>query len=93
MAKTIGFYLNFNLNLQRLSTALRCIKENSQLGHDDLAKCMGVNRPVAEGFSAWLTHTGLAITGASEKARSLTYRNAVSVSRMASAMGAPNTID
>lgn len=74
MAKTIGFYQNFNLNLQRLSTALRCITENPQLRHDDLAKHMGVNRPVAEGFSAWLTHTGLATITASEKNRPLIYQ-------------------
>lgn len=74
MAKTIGFYQNFNLNLQRLSTALQCIKETPKLSHDELANHMGVNRPVAEGFSAWLTHTGLAIIDVSQPSRSLTYR-------------------
>lgn len=60
MAKTIGFYQNFSLDLKRLSTALQCVQAQSELGHDALAQCMGVNRPVAEGFSAWLRHTGLA---------------------------------
>jgi hypothetical protein len=60
LAKTIGFYQNFNLDLKRLSTALQCVEAQSELGHDALAQCMGVNRPVAEGFSAWLRHTGLA---------------------------------
>ncbi len=59
MAQTIGFYQNFNLDLKRLSTALQCVQASPELNHDDLAKCMGVNRPVAVGFSAWLRHTGL----------------------------------
>ncbi len=61
MAKTLGFYQNFNLTLQRLGSALRCVQENPQASHNDLAECMGVNTPVAEGFSGWLTHTGLTI--------------------------------
>lgn len=61
MAKNIGFYQNSNLTLDRLSSALRCIKANPQVSQIELAECMSVNKPVAEGFSAWLTHTGLAI--------------------------------
>lgn len=61
MAKNIGFYQNFNLTLDRLSSALRCVQTNPQVSHIELAECMSVNNPVAEGFSAWLTHTGLAI--------------------------------
>ncbi len=59
VAKTLGFYQNFNLTLERLSSALRCIQANPQANQSELAECMGVNRPVAESFSAWLTHTGL----------------------------------
>jgi hypothetical protein len=59
MAKTIGFYQNFHLDLQRLSNALRCIQHDSEMGHAALAQCMSVNVPVAEGFSSWLRHTGL----------------------------------
>ena len=72
MAKTIGFYQNFNLDLKRLSAALQCVEVQPELGHDALAQCMGVNRPVAEGFSAWLRHTGLA-TFASSKQRQKAY--------------------
>jgi hypothetical protein len=61
MAKTIGFYQNFNLDLQRLSHALRCIQQDPEMSHAALAQCMSVNQPVAEGFSAWLRHTGLAV--------------------------------
>ncbi|HEY9608976.1 DUF4007 family protein [Allocoleopsis sp.] len=74
MAKTIGFYQNFNLDLKRLSTALLCVQANPELGHDALAQCMGVNRPVAEGFSAWLRHTGLAtLHHGEQRQRVLTY--------------------
>lgn len=61
MAKTLGFYQNFNLDLQRLSNALRCIQQDPDMSHATLAQCMSVNQPVAEGFSAWLRHTGFAI--------------------------------
>lgn len=60
MAKTIGFYQNFNLDLQRLSSALGCIQNDPEMGHLALAQCMSVNEPVAEAFSSWLRHTGLA---------------------------------
>jgi len=60
MGKTMGFYQNFNLDLQRLGRALSCIHADHEMGHAALAQCMGVNQPVAEGFSAWLRHTGLA---------------------------------
>jgi hypothetical protein len=74
LAKTIGFYQNFNLDLKRLSTALQCVQAQSEQGHDALAQCMGVNRPVAEGFSAWLRHTGLATLHSGEqRQRTLTY--------------------
>jgi hypothetical protein len=59
LAKTLGFYGNFNLNLQRLSRALACIQESPALTQKELANCMGVNQPVAGGFSHWLRHTGL----------------------------------
>jgi len=62
MAKTIGFYQNFNLDLQRLSNALRCVQSDPEMGHSALAHCMSVNAPVAEGFSSWLRHAGLTIT-------------------------------
>jgi len=61
MAKTLGFYQNFNLTLQRLGSALRCVQKNPQASRSNLAECMGVNTPVAEGFTGWLTHTGLTI--------------------------------
>ncbi len=60
MAKTVGFYQNFKLDLERLSNALRCIQADPEISHSALAQCMSVNEPVAEGFSAWLRHTGLA---------------------------------
>jgi hypothetical protein len=63
LAKTIGFYQNFNLDLKRLSAILQCVEAQPGLGHDALAQCMGVNHPVVEGFSAWLRHTGLATLG------------------------------
>ncbi len=59
MAKTIGFYQNFHLDLQRLSNALRCIQYDPEMNYTTLAQCMSVNVPVAEGFSSWLRHTGL----------------------------------
>ncbi len=62
MAKTLGFYQNFNLDLQRLSKALRCVQSEPEMGHSMLANCMSANQPVAEGFAAWLRHTGLVIT-------------------------------
>jgi len=61
MGKTMGFYQNFNLDLQRLSRALRCIQSKPEMSHIALAQGMGVNQPVAEGYSSWLRHTGLAI--------------------------------
>lgn len=74
MAKNIGFYQNFNLTLDRLSSALRCVQSNPQVSHIELAECMSVNRPIGEGFSAWLTHTGLTTTQAGGKGEALTYR-------------------
>jgi hypothetical protein len=75
LAKTIGFYQNFNLDLKRLSTALQCVQAEPEQGHDALAQCMGVNRPVAEGFSAWLRHTGLAtFHPVEQRQRKLTYK-------------------
>lgn len=62
MGKTLGFYQNFSLDLHRLSTALRCIQADPEMNQNALAQCMGVNQPVAEGFSAWLRHIGLATT-------------------------------
>ncbi|GER89762.1 hypothetical protein KDW_39240 [Dictyobacter vulcani] len=59
MGKTMGFFQNFSLDLQRLSSALNYVQNNPQTSHEDLARSMSVNRPVAEGFSAWLRHTGL----------------------------------
>jgi hypothetical protein len=70
MGKTIGFYQNFNLDLHRLSTALRCIQSDPEMGQNALAQCMGVNQPVAEGFSAWLRHTGLATIQSINKPKS-----------------------
>jgi hypothetical protein len=63
MAKTLGFYQYFNLDLQRLSSALRCIQQDPEMSHTELARCMSVNRAVAYGFSVWLHHTGLACKG------------------------------
>lgn len=60
MGRTVGFYQNFNLDLQRLSKALRCVEQQGAMGYEELAECMGVNRPVAEGYSGWLRHAGLA---------------------------------
>lgn len=60
MGKTMGFYQNFSLDLQRLSRALSCIQAGPEMGHTALAQCMSENQPVAEGFSGWLRHTGLA---------------------------------
>lgn len=70
MGKTLGFYQNFNLDLHRLSTALRCIQADPEMGQNALAQCMGVNQPVAEGFSAWLRHTGLATIQSFNKPKS-----------------------
>ncbi len=71
MGKTLGFYQNFNLDLHRLSTALRCIQADPEMGQNALAGCMGVNQPVAEGFSAWLRHTGLATTRTINKPKTI----------------------
>jgi len=60
MGKTMGFYQNFSLDLQRLSRALSCIQADPEMSHTALAQCMSENQPVAEGFSGWLRHTGLA---------------------------------
>lgn len=70
MGKTLGFYQNFNLDLQRLSTALRCVRADPEMGQNALAQCMSANRPVAEGFSAWLRHTGLVTIQSSDKPKS-----------------------
>lgn len=43
------------------------------MSHVELAECMGVNRPVGEGFSAWLTHTGLVETRSGGARQSLIY--------------------
>jgi len=67
MAKTLGFYQNFNLDLQRLSKALRCVQSEPEMGHLALSRCMGVNQPVAEGFTSWLRHTGLIANKSSGK--------------------------
>ncbi len=72
MGKALGFYQNFSLDLQRLSTALRCIKAEPEMGQIALAQCMSVNQPVAEGFSAWLRHTGLATFQSLNKPKSTT---------------------
>src|SRR5689334_2151530 len=75
MGKTLGFYQNFNLDLHRLSSALRCIQADPDMSQNALAQCMGVNQPVAEGFSAWLRHTGLATNQSISKAKStLSYK-------------------
>ncbi|EFH84790.1 DUF4007 family protein [Ktedonobacter racemifer] len=60
MGKTMGFFQNFNLDLRRLSDALIYIQNTPTASQEELARGMSVNRPVAEGFSAWLRHTGLA---------------------------------
>lgn len=73
MGKTLGFYQNFNLDLHRLSTALRCIQADPEMGQNALAQCMGVNQPVAEGFSAWLRHTGLATIQSNNKSKSTLF--------------------
>jgi len=59
MAKTIGFYQNFRLDIQRLSNALCSIQQEPEMSHAALAQCMSVDLPVADAFSAWLRHTGL----------------------------------
>lgn len=56
----MGFFQNFNLDLRRLSDALIYVQNNPTASQEELARGMSVNRPVAEGFSAWLRHTGLA---------------------------------
>lgn len=73
MGKTLGFYQNFNLDLHRLSTALCCIQADPEMGQHALAQCMGVNQPVAEGFSAWLRHTGLATIQSNNKSKSTLF--------------------
>lgn len=72
MAKTLGFYGNFTLERQRLSSALRCIRESPERTYDSLARSMGVNKPVAEGYLGWLRHTGL-IVEAARNQRVITY--------------------
>jgi hypothetical protein len=57
LAKIIGFYQNFNLDLQRLSNARHYIQQDPEMSHFALAQYMSVNQPVAEGFSAWLRHS------------------------------------
>lgn len=74
MAKTLGFYRNFQLNLERLSGALRCVKEDPAASQEELAACLGVNVPVGKGYSAWLRHTGLVEAEAKEAWRTLQYR-------------------
>lgn len=59
MARNLGFHRGFNLTLERLSSALHCIGQNSTATHEQLGICMGVNTPVSKGFVAWLLHTGL----------------------------------
>jgi predicted transcriptional regulator len=61
VAKTLGFYANFSLERQRLSAALRCIRNNPEQTYASLAEGMGVNTPVAEGYFGWLRHTGLIV--------------------------------
>lgn len=66
MGKTLGFYQNFGFDLQRLGDALRCVQGNPSVNQADLASCMGVNQPVAEGFFGWLRHTGLIVAKPSD---------------------------
>lgn len=73
MAKTIGFFQNFNLVLDRLSSALRCVEKNPKATYDILAQYMGVNIPVAEGYSAWIRHTGLVEATRGEERQYLRY--------------------
>lgn len=75
MAKTVGFYQNFKLDLQRLSSALRCIQADPEISLSTLARCMSVNDPVAEGYSAWLRHTGLTtISSPNESSKKRVHR-------------------
>jgi hypothetical protein len=73
LAKTIGFFQNFNLRLDRLSSALHCVRDNPEANYATLAECMGVNTPVAEGYSAWLRHTGLVEATSGGKWQALRY--------------------
>src|SRR5260370_31088730 len=72
MAKTLGFYQNFNLDLVRLSKALRCVQSDPEMGHSALALCMSSNQPVAEGFASWLRHTGLVVTAPRTESQKVT---------------------
>lgn len=62
MAKNIGFYQNFNLQLQELSAALQCVKAKPELSYEELGECMSLNPRKAGGLSPWLRHTGLVTT-------------------------------
>ena len=72
MAK-FGFFKSKNLWLPRLSGALRCVEENPTSSQKDLARCMGVNQPVAASFSNWLRHTGLVTVERKKGSSSLSY--------------------
>jgi hypothetical protein len=75
LAKTLGFYQNFGLDLHRLSMALECVQKTPKINYVDLGKYMGMNKPVAESYSAWLRHTGLVVALSGGTAgRSLTYQ-------------------
>jgi hypothetical protein len=75
LAKTLGFYQNFGLDLHRLSAALECVQKTPTINYIDFGKYMGMNKPVAESYSAWLRHTGLVIAHSKGvPGRSLTYQ-------------------
>jgi predicted transcriptional regulator len=75
LAKTLGFYQNIGLDLHRLSMALECVQKNPTINYADLAKYMGMNKPVAESYSAWLRHTGLVVACTNgTPGRSLSYQ-------------------
>jgi hypothetical protein len=75
LAKTLGFYQNIGLDLHRLSMALECVQKTPTINYADLAKYMGMNKPVAESYSAWLRHTGLVVACSNRiPGRSLTYQ-------------------
>jgi hypothetical protein len=73
VAKTLGFYRNFQLSLDRLSGALRCVKEDPTASQEQLAAYLGANVPVGKGFSAWLRHTGLVEAESEDAWQALQY--------------------
>lgn len=57
--RELAFHQKFKLDRERLASLMRCITQSQVGSAKAAAECMGVGKPVAEGFLGWLFKTGL----------------------------------